>query len=322
MIERGPPRRRHRRPVQVRQRPAVQLRLARRHRRARHRHPGRRRPRCRARRPRRGRPLCLNRPSDTPEALAELAATVAQHAAAAPPPRDPAHAVSAGWRRNRRRPMRDADRPRCRTPHPRVDSRRPRRVADSSARREVPARPAPRLVWILDPLDGTVNFIYGLPASPSASLPRSTARSSPGRWSTWWEERLSQRREGRGATVLTDQPITPSPVRVSLARSALVTTGFSYRSALRAAAGIASSPMLLPVVRRHPLLRVGGVAAVLGRRRAQRGPLRTRTRSCGTTRRRQSHRRRGRRRSSSCRARRTAGSSSPPHPRYSTLCAG
>ena len=34
--------------------------------------------------------------------------------------------------------------------------------------------------WIVDPIDGTVNFLYGLPRTPSRSPPKSTAK--------WWRE--------------------------------------------------------------------------------------------------------------------------------------
>ena len=93
-----------------------------------------------------------------------------------------------------------------------------RRVRRRGGRRR--ARAPAGCVWIVDPIDGTVNYLYGLPHyAVSASPPRSTARSSPG-WSLAPALGLRVRRHAAAA----GRPATARPIRpraaVPLARAA------------------------------------------------------------------------------------------------------
>jgi myo-inositol-1(or 4)-monophosphatase len=86
------------------------------------------------------------------------------------------------------------------------------------------------LQWVIDPLDGTVNFLYGVPlfaVSIAAALDGEIVAGVV--IDVLRDERFSAHRGG-GAR-LDGEPITVSGC--ALLPSALVTTGFSYRAALR-----------------------------------------------------------------------------------------
>jgi myo-inositol-1(or 4)-monophosphatase len=107
------------------------------------------------------------------------------------------------------------------------------------------SNPASRLQWIIDPLDGTVNFAYGLPVfavSIAGSLDGTVVIGVvvDGLQGDTYSAILGQGARHNG------EPISVSPCN-DLSQ-ALVTTGFSYSSGLRAeqAAIVAA---LLPLVR-------------------------------------------------------------------------
>ena len=85
--------------------------------------------------------------------------------------------------------------------------------------------------WVLDPIDGTVNYVYGLRSTPSRSPPRSTGRSSRA-WCTTPRQVRSGRRSsvaGRGGAA----GGCPGR-RASTVEQALVGTGFGYDAGRRA----------------------------------------------------------------------------------------
>ena len=101
------------------------------------------------------------------------------------------------------------------------------------------------LTWVIDPIDGTVNFLYGLPAYAvsvavaDADQVLAGAVHNPVSGETWAAAR------GRGAW-LDGRPIRVSRP-VDLARS-LVATGFSYRAEQRRAQAVTLTG-LIPHVR-------------------------------------------------------------------------
>ncbi|WP_374929361.1 inositol monophosphatase family protein [Kytococcus sedentarius] len=135
-----------------------------------------------------------------------------------------------------------------------------------------PAAPAvgddagPRLTWVLDPIDGTVNYLYGLPAwgvsvacvvgdpqVPGAWAPVAGAVSAP----VWGE--LFHAGAGQGAVVEGPRG-GPRELTVSHepdASQGLVATGFGYAAERRAAQGEVAAA-LLPRVR--DLRRMGSAA--------------------------------------------------------------
>ena len=105
--------------------------------------------------------------------------------------------------------------------------------------------PRARLAWILDPLDGTVNFVYGLPVVAISIAAALDGQIVAGAVVDVVGGETFMATRGAGAT-LDGQPIsTSSSASLDLA---LVTTGFSYRSSLRAEQG-AVLALLLPAVR-------------------------------------------------------------------------
>jgi myo-inositol-1(or 4)-monophosphatase len=102
-----------------------------------------------------------------------------------------------------------------------------------------------RLCWLLDPIDGTTNYLYGLPwyavsvAATRDGVPVAGAVVEPDSGRVW------SAAAGQGAT-LDGRPLRASPV-IRLDRS-LVVTGFSYRAERRARQGTLAAA-LLPRVR-------------------------------------------------------------------------
>jgi myo-inositol-1(or 4)-monophosphatase len=103
--------------------------------------------------------------------------------------------------------------------------------------------------WIIDPLDGTVNYLYGLPlwaVSVAAEVEGSTAVGAvavPALGAMYWavQGQGAHVREGGGVRTLAVRPCE------ELA-AALVATGFGYRAQRRAAQGAALAKVL-PQVR-------------------------------------------------------------------------
>lgn len=116
------------------------------------------------------------------------------------------------------------------------------------------------LTWVLDPLDGTVNFLYDVPAY-AVSVAVVTGDPVPERWDAVagavhdvTGARTYSAAAGHGAE-LDGRAVRPSPVQeLSMC---LLGTGFSYRPALRAQQARAVAA-LLPQVR--DLRRIGSAA--------------------------------------------------------------
>lgn len=112
------------------------------------------------------------------------------------------------------------------------------------------------LVWQLDPIDGTVNFVYDLPAwATSVGVEDAQGRGLVGAVYVPVTDELFSAARGHGATV------NGTPLQVSAATSlqlALVGTGFSYQPDLRSRQGDRVA-RLLPMVRD---VRRSGSAAV------------------------------------------------------------
>lgn len=100
---------------------------------------------------------------------------------------------------------------------------------------EATAQPTPgRLQWIVDPLDGTVNFHYGLPVVAVSVGAAIDGRVVAGAVVDVFRNETFSAAIGHGAR-LDGDPITVSDCPEL--GQALVTTGFSYRAALRATQG-------------------------------------------------------------------------------------
>ena len=102
------------------------------------------------------------------------------------------------------------------------------------------------VTWIVDPLDGTTNYVFGLSeyaislAAEIDSVPVVALVHAPARGETFTAVR------GRGAT-LNGRSLAPTPRATSLS-DALVATGFGYRSEDRRAQA-SLLPTVLPAVR-------------------------------------------------------------------------
>lgn len=108
--------------------------------------------------------------------------------------------------------------------------------------------------WLIDPIDGTTNFLYGLPGWAVSIAARDAAGTRVGAVYVPATDELFTARAGHGAH-LNGEPIHPTgTTEVALA---LVATGFSY-SAERRRAQAARVAELLPLVRD---IRRGGAAA-------------------------------------------------------------
>ncbi|MGX7725436.1 inositol monophosphatase family protein [Rhodococcus pyridinivorans] len=120
------------------------------------------------------------------------------------------------------------------------------------------ATAASGVVWVVDPIDGTVNFVYGLPASAVSVAARVDGRSVAGAVVDIASGETFSAAEGLGAHL--DLDGTRVPLRcnpVTDPRLALVATGFSYSPARRARQGELVAA-LLPRVR--DIRRVGAAA--------------------------------------------------------------
>jgi len=118
--------------------------------------------------------------------------------------------------------------------------------------------------WVVDPLDGTVNFVFGIPAW-TVSIACEDARGTlagvvfdPCAGELWSAQR-------DGPALRDGVPLAPRPARAL--PEALVATGFGYDSGVRAAQG-AVVARLLPRVR--DIRRVGSAAQDLARTAAGR----------------------------------------------------
>jgi myo-inositol-1(or 4)-monophosphatase len=105
--------------------------------------------------------------------------------------------------------------------------------------------PRARLTWILDPLDGTVNFTYGLPVVAISIAAAVDGHIVAGAVVDVVGGETFAATRGAGATLDGRRISTSSCASLDLA---LVTTGFSYRSSLRAEQGSVIA-VLLPLVR-------------------------------------------------------------------------
>lgn len=134
---------------------------------------------------------------------------------------------------------------------------RRRRPGDSIVGEEGTSEPgASGLVWQLDPIDGTVNFVYDLPAwATSVGVEDADGRGLAGAVYVPVSDELFSAARGHGAT------LDGTPLRASAATSlqhALVGTGFSYQAERRSRQGDRLA-RLLPMVRD---VRRSGSAAV------------------------------------------------------------
>ncbi|MBF0663281.1 inositol monophosphatase family protein [Rhodococcus sp. (in: high G+C Gram-positive bacteria)] len=113
--------------------------------------------------------------------------------------------------------------------------------------------------WVVDPIDGTVNFVYGIPASAVSVAAQVDGRSIAGAVVDITSGDTYSAALGAGAT-LTDARGTETPLRcnpVTDLGMSLVATGFSYTPGRRAHQG-AIVAALLPRVR--DIRRIGAAA--------------------------------------------------------------
>ena len=94
--------------------------------------------------------------------------------------------------------------------------------------------PAARLMWVIDPLDGTVNFLYGVPLFAISVAAAVDGEVVAGAVLDVLRDELFSAHLGGGARC-NDEPIAPS--RCAALDQALVLTGFSYHAERRAAQG-------------------------------------------------------------------------------------
>jgi len=92
-----------------------------------------------------------------------------------------------------------------------------------------------RLTWVVDPIDGTVNFVYGIPAYAVSVAVQRDGRSVAGAVADVPSGAVYSAADGHGATV--QRAGVRSPLRCSAATDlsmSLVGTGFSYAAERRA----------------------------------------------------------------------------------------
>ncbi|ASW91209.1 inositol monophosphatase family protein [Mycobacterium marseillense] len=120
------------------------------------------------------------------------------------------------------------------------------------------ATPAGSVTWVLDPIDGTVNFVYGVPAYAVSVAAQVNGESVAGAVADVVGDRVYSAASGLGAHVTDGQGTQPLQcAAVEDVSMALLGTGFGY-SRQRRAAQAALLARMLPVVR--DVRRVGSAA--------------------------------------------------------------
>ncbi|GAA4533097.1 inositol-1-monophosphatase [Mycobacterium paraffinicum] len=118
--------------------------------------------------------------------------------------------------------------------------------------------PAGAVTWVLDPIDGTVNFVYGIPAYAVSVGAQVDGVSVAGAVADVVAGRVYSAGTGLGAHVIDDQGVRPLRcATVDDLSMALLGTGFGY-SRQRRATQAALLARLLPVVR--DVRRIGSAA--------------------------------------------------------------
>ncbi|MGH3633950.1 MAG: inositol monophosphatase family protein, partial [Mycobacterium sp.] len=124
-----------------------------------------------------------------------------------------------------------------------------------------PADPAAAdgtVTWVLDPIDGTVNFLYGIPAYAVSVAAQVDGVSVAGAVADIVAARVYSAAAGLGATVTDDDRIRPLQcTAVDELAMALLGTGFGYSKQRRSAQATLLARML-PVVR--DVRRIGSAA--------------------------------------------------------------
>lgn len=96
------------------------------------------------------------------------------------------------------------------------------------------SEPTARLTWVIDPLDGTVNFLYGVPLFAISVAAAVDGEVVAGAVLDVLRDELFSAHLGGGARC-NGEPIAPS--RCAALEQALVLTGFSYHAERRAVQG-------------------------------------------------------------------------------------
>ncbi|OBK34590.1 inositol monophosphatase [Mycobacterium sp. 1165196.3] len=118
--------------------------------------------------------------------------------------------------------------------------------------------PAGTVTWVLDPIDGTVNFVYGIPAYAVSIGAQVDGESMAGAVADVVGNRVYSAALGLGAHVADDEGTQPlQSAAVDDLSMALLGTGFGY-SRQRRAAQAALLARMLPVVR--DVRRIGSAA--------------------------------------------------------------
>lgn len=118
--------------------------------------------------------------------------------------------------------------------------------------------PAGSVTWVLDPIDGTVNFVYGIPAYAVSVGAQINGESVAGAVADVVANRVYSAALGLGAHVTDDEGTQPlRSAAVDDLSMALLGTGFGY-SRQRRAAQAALLARMLPVVR--DVRRIGSAA--------------------------------------------------------------
>jgi myo-inositol-1(or 4)-monophosphatase len=114
------------------------------------------------------------------------------------------------------------------------------------------------VTWVLDPIDGTVNFVYGIPAYAVSVAAQVDGVSVAGAVADVMGGRVYSAAAGQGAHVIDEQGIQPLRcTAVDDLSMALLGTGFAY-SRRRRTAQAALVAKILPVVR--DVRRIGSAA--------------------------------------------------------------
>ena len=198
-------------------------------------------------------------------------------------------AAPAGRRRGRARPSpaRPTSSPRwtrrpselIRDAHPRRPARR--RLPRRGGRRRASAPAASR--WVVDPIDGTVNFLYGIPTTPSRSPPQRRRGRGRRRRQHRVRRRGASRSRRRGLALDGDGDRSWLPRR---GRTSVAQALVGDRVQLRPRDPRAPRPprsAAAPAGPRHPPDRLGRARPVRARRRAPRRLSRAGPASRGTS---------------------------------------